>query len=115
MLQGMGLLLQCASRCLDFCLWLAGNLAFCPGPRSSLSSHRSLLAASALVAFKRLTHARKMQQMLGERKQVSHSWKRVQGRERRRKPLKGRHTETFPLICDVPEGPSREMPCPWGG
>ena len=84
------------------CLSLHG-LLLAPGRKpsvlsrstSSLSSHRNLLAVSALVAFKCLTRAHKMQQMLGERKQDSYSWKRVQGTERRRKPLKGRHNRNL--------------------
>ena len=62
------MLLQCASRFVDFCSWLVRNLVFCPGPLSSLFSHRNLLAASALVAFKCLTCAHEMQQMLGREK-----------------------------------------------
>ena len=62
------MLLQCASRFVDFCSWLVRNLVFCPGPLSSLFSHRNLLAASALVAFKCLTSAHKLQQTLGREK-----------------------------------------------
>ena len=80
------------------CLWLHGHLLLA-GRRpsvlsrstSSLSLHGSLSAMSALngVLNTRPVPA-DCSKCLGKRKQDSYSWKRVQGREMRRKPLKGR-------------------------
>ena len=57
------------------CPWLCGHLlqtgrrpSILSWSTSSLSSHRSLLAARALVAFKCLTSAHKLQQTLGREK-----------------------------------------------